>query len=145
MRGMSCSLSSGVCDKSQASRMQSRPCWGRVGVLAESRWKFRLDEAHLNASRMVGSHDGPFPGAGATSRLRGQVGSGLLGGHVGGVPGGPVLVLVRAVQEAPAVLLALTVGGLGTPQRALQVRGGDVACLGRVHPAGAPSRYLLHQ
>src|SRR5438270_1494448 len=52
---------------------------------------------------------------------------------------------MRPVQEMPlpGSLGVLVVGGLGTPERTLEVAGGYVARLGRVHPAGAPCRYLL--
>src|SRR5207302_8450112 len=43
------------------------------------------------------------------------------------------------------VLARPTVGGLGTPKRALQVRGGYVARLSGVHAAGEPSRDFLGQ
>src|SRR5215470_755874 len=62
----------------------------------------------------------PGPPRRARNRSPGQVRPGLLGHQVGGVPGGPVLVLGRAVEKVrpPGALLVLDVGGLGPPKRA---------------------------
>src|SRR5262245_45716474 len=76
----------------------------------------------------------------ARDRSRWQVRAGLLRRHVGGVPGGPVLVLARPVKQVrpPGALLVLGVGGLGTPKRARQVPRGCECGLSGVDPAGEP-------
>src|SRR5580693_1344778 len=78
---------------------------------------------------------------------RRQVRAGLLRHHVGGVPGGPVLVLARPVQKVrPArALLVLAVGGVGPPKRAHQVGRGRESRVGAVEPAGEPGRDLLDE
>jgi hypothetical protein len=56
----------------------------------------------------------------ARNRSRRQVRPDLLRRQVGGVPGGPVLVLARTMKKMrpPRALLVLDVGGLRTPERA---------------------------
>src|SRR5437016_5692813 len=76
-----------------------------------------------------------------TKWLRRQITPGLLRHHVGGVPGGPVLVLARPVKEVrtPRALLALDMGSLGSPERVFQVFRGRERRFRGVHPAWVPS------
>src|SRR6185437_7398260 len=74
-----------------------------------------------------------------------QVRSGLLSDDVRGVPRGPFLAAhplgQLRLEPMPCAFLVLAVGGLGTPKRTLQIRGG---CEGRAgDPAGEPRRDLL--
>jgi hypothetical protein len=79
--------------------------------------------------------------------LRRQITPGLLRHHVGGVPGWPGLVLARPVKKVrpSRALLALDMGGLGTPQRVFQVFGGRERNLRGVDPSWVPSGDLLHE
>ena len=83
----------------------------------------------------------------AQNRLGGQIGPGLLGHHVGRVPGGPGVVLARTVKEMrpSRPLLVFDMGGFGPPQSVLEIVSGRERCLGIVDPAGETRRDLLDQ
>src|SRR5690348_8939151 len=85
-------------------------------------WPLRESARARRAPTLPGSlHPGIF--GRARNGSCGAVCPGLLRHHVGGVPGGPVFLLARPVENVrpPGVLLMLLVGGLGPPKRALQV------------------------
>src|SRR5271156_2530412 len=91
---------------------------------------------------------GPVRITGAHSlgnRSRRQVTRSLVRHHVGGIPGGPVLVLARPVKKVrpPRALLVLDMGGFGTPKGALQVWRGRECRSRRVDPAWEPRGDLL--
>src|SRR5262245_4936842 len=79
----------------------------------------------------------------------GQISSRLLGYHVSGIPGGPVLVMQPPRQifldAMPIACLVLAVGGFGTPKSTREVAHGSKCPFSGVDPAGQPRRDLLDQ